>query len=70
MRVTMKASVSGSRNGVSWPKIGETVDLPDDEAAQLCAARIAEPAGEEEPEKAVVEDDTEKAAPRRKAPGK
>jgi len=70
VRVTMKAAVSGSRNGQSWPAIGETIDLPDEEAVHLVEAKIAEPAGEDESEKAVVEDDTEKATPRRKPASK
>lgn len=69
MRVTMKASVSGSRDGESWPKIGETVDLPDEEAIQLCAAGIAIPARDDE-EAAVVEDDTEKATTQKKPQGR
>jgi len=69
MRVTMKASVSGSRDGKSWPAIGETVDLPDEEAANLCTAGIAVPAREDE-EAAVVEDDTEKATTQKKPQGR
>ncbi|MFJ1765061.1 hypothetical protein ACIOD2_32370 [Amycolatopsis sp. NPDC088138] len=69
MRVTMKASVSGSRDGQSWPAIGETVDLPDEEAVHLCGAGIAAPAGDED-EAAVVEDDTEKATTQKKPQGR
>lgn len=54
MRVRMKAEVSGTRDGRSWPPRGETVELPDDEGAQLCASGIAEP---------VATDDTETATP-------
>lgn len=43
MKIRMKASLSGTRNGVDWPRAGETVELPDDEAAKLCAAGMAEP---------------------------
>ncbi|KPC73717.1 hypothetical protein ADL26_13375 [Thermoactinomyces vulgaris] len=44
MRVTMKVDLSGTRNGEPWPRRGETVDLPDEEAAQLCASGMAETA--------------------------
>ncbi len=50
----MKIWISGTRNGVPWPVPGETVDLPDIEAAKLCAQGSAVP---------VVEDKTEQAAP-------
>jgi hypothetical protein len=54
MRVKMKVQVSGTRDGLPWPDRGETVDLPDEEAAQLCAAGMAE----------TVKDTTEKAVPK------
>lgn len=54
MRVKMKADISGSRNGRPWPRRGESVDLPDQEAAQLCAGGMAEPvAAKAKPETAV-----------------
>lgn len=56
MKVRMKVGVSGSRNGQVWPPIGETMDLPDHEGAELCAANMAEP---------VKSDTTERAVPRR-----
>lgn len=56
MRVRMKIDVSGSRDGQPWPKRGETLDLPDDEGAKLCAAGMAEPVGD-------VSADVEKAIP-------
>jgi hypothetical protein len=43
MNIKMKAQLTGTRDGVSWPSPGETVDLPDHEAAKLCAAGLAEP---------------------------
>lgn len=39
----MKTKIAGSRNGVRWPEAGGVVDLPDGEAADLCAAGLAEP---------------------------
>ena len=58
MKIRMKIQLTGTRDGVRWPKVGEVVDLPDHEAARLCANGRAEP---------VVEDKTEKAVPRKKA---
>jgi hypothetical protein len=53
MRVAMKVDLSCTRNGQPWPKRGEAVDLPDEEAAQLCASGMAE----------TVKGATEKAVP-------
>lgn len=62
MRVKMKVGISGSRNGVDWPPLGEAVDLPDDEAAEMCANGMAEPVkAESKVEKATPEDKSEKA---------
>ena len=41
MRVTMNHLISGTRNGAPWPKRGESIDLPDAEAAQLIASGVA-----------------------------
>ena len=55
MKVTMRAEISGTRNGVDWPKKGGEIDLPDQEAADMCAAGLAEPvAAPEQPRKAVA----------------
>lgn len=43
MRVRMKIRIMGSRDGVRWPAIGGEVDLPDHEAAKMCASGFAEP---------------------------
>lgn len=32
MRVRLAQPMSGTRNGVPWPEVGSTVDLPEDEA--------------------------------------
>ncbi|HET7329160.1 MAG TPA: hypothetical protein VFJ14_17955 [Nocardioidaceae bacterium] len=45
MRVTMTTRVSGTRDGERWPPIGDTIDLPTDEAEALIDAGLAEPAG-------------------------
>jgi hypothetical protein len=61
MRVRMKTDVSGARDGEPWPPRGGTIELPDDEAAQLCASGMAEPVAEHKAaEKAVPADDAEK----------
>ena len=55
MKVEMKIRIAGSRNGVRWPEAGGVVDLPDGEAADLCAAGLAAPVAEKaKPEKAVA----------------
>jgi hypothetical protein len=35
MRVQMKTKIGGYRDGVEWPQIGGTIDVPDHEAAGL-----------------------------------
>ena len=43
MLVTMIGEISGARDGVPWPRIGESIDLPDDEAVLLIENRMAVP---------------------------
>lgn len=43
MKVRMKATISGTRDGQEWPSAGEVIDLPDLEAADLIHAQLAEP---------------------------
>lgn len=64
----MLVEVSGTRNGVPLPKprTGLTVDLPDDEAAEYCAAGLARPVAVDVVELAVAPD-AEKRAPARRA---
>jgi len=40
----MITRISGTRNSVKWPDQGETIDLPDDEAATLVELGLAVPA--------------------------
>ncbi len=47
MIVTMRRQISGTRDGVDWPAPGETIDVPDDEAAQLISLGHAVVPGEE-----------------------
>lgn len=48
MRVRMKVALSGSYNGEPWPRVGETADLPDDEAAHLLTAGLVTATDESE----------------------
>ncbi len=41
MLVRMTGDISGTRDGVRWPARGETVELPDQEAASLIAIGMA-----------------------------
>ncbi|MFD9225347.1 hypothetical protein ACFWDI_36305 [Streptomyces sp. NPDC060064] len=70
MRVRMKASLSGTRDGVDWPKAGGSIELPDDEAEHLVAAGLAVTDVAEEvlpaEENAAAPADEEKAVPARK----
>ena len=56
MKVRIKGDISGSRDGLPWPKRGETMELPDDEGASLCASGLAVPAAD-------TDDDVETAVP-------
>jgi hypothetical protein len=61
MKIRMKMTVSGLRNGVPWPPRGGVLDVPDVEGAALCAMGGAEPVAEADAdvEKAVPVDDAE-----------
>ncbi|MFE9886276.1 hypothetical protein [Streptomyces scopuliridis] len=50
MKVRMKITMSGTRNGEEWPPKGAAVDLPTGEAQHLVAAGIAEEVPDEAPE--------------------
>jgi hypothetical protein len=43
MRVKLLVHLTGTRNGVEWPGYHEEMELPDDEAASMVAAGLAEP---------------------------
>lgn len=75
MRVRMKVTISGTRDGQSWPERGGFVDLPDSEAEQLIASGLAaspddseDPEAEDREEHATVPGAPEKAAGRKPAP--
>ena len=42
MKVTMKVSMSGSRDGEDWPARGKLLECSATEADELCASGIAE----------------------------
>jgi hypothetical protein len=72
MRVRMKVTISGTRDGQPWPERGQSVDLPDSEAEQLVASGLATTddgdvdEGDGGEEHATVPGSPEKATPRRK----
>ncbi|MDV7220611.1 hypothetical protein [Streptomyces prunicolor] len=73
MRVRMKVTISGTRDGETWPERGGSVDLPDDEAEQMVAAGLAEEHDGDEAEGQAEENagnpaKPETATPRRKGP--
>jgi len=44
MKIKMRVSITGTRDGQEWPAAGETIDLPADEANALVDAGLAEAA--------------------------
>lgn len=48
MRVQMKTKIGGFRNGVEWPDIGGTIDVPDHEADGLIGNGYAVPLEQED----------------------
>jgi hypothetical protein len=44
MIVTMLRQLTGTRDGVEWPAPGESIDVPDNEAASLIGLGLAEAA--------------------------
>jgi hypothetical protein len=65
MKVRMKVSLSGTRNGQEWPPRGSVIELPDAEAIGYCESGMAEPVAtfKDDEEKAVVTDDAEERGP-------
>lgn len=62
MLTRMKVNMSGSRDGVDWPARGETVDLPDAEAAHMVASGLAEPVDDQPAEETATAPATEEKA--------
>ena len=44
MKVRLLVPISGSRDGVDWPGVSETIDLPEGEASSMIDAGLAEKA--------------------------
>ena len=55
VRMRMKMKISGTRNGVEWPDVGETIDLPLDEAEQYRKHGYCEVAKDENDKPVVTE---------------
>ena len=60
-KVEMVVQISGARDGVDWPAPGGTLDVPEQEAAELIANGFAR-----KPEGKSVKAEPEKATARRK----
>jgi hypothetical protein len=70
MRVRMKATLSGTRDGKDWPPVGGSVDLPDDEAAHLVTAGLAAPDDEQPPVEEATAPPAETSTPQRRKPSR
>lgn len=55
MRIRMKQTISGTRNGQEWPARGEIADIPTGEAQHLVASGIAEEVTDTEGQEPQVE---------------
>lgn len=49
MKIRMKVSISGTRDGEAWPEKGGVTDLPEGEAKHLVAIGLATEPTEDEP---------------------
>lgn len=54
MQIELRTEFTGTRDGVPWPKRGEVIDLPADEAVALLNAKHAVRVAADEPETASV----------------
>jgi hypothetical protein len=63
MNVTMKVQISGTRDGQDWPAPGTSIDLPDDEAAQLLALGLATEGSDDDHQPATDSDSAPAASP-------
>lgn len=67
MKIRMKVEISGTRGGQDWPKIGEVLEVGDEEGVQLCAGGMAEPVADLD---AGVETAVAPVAETRRGPGR
>jgi len=65
VKIRMKEQILGTRDGVAWPPAGGVVDLPEHEAARLCANGRATPIVEDRVEKAVAPEPEKRRGPGR-----
>lgn len=56
MNVTMRVQISGTRDGQDWPAPGASIDVPDDEAAQLLALGLATEGSDDDRQPATDDD--------------
>jgi hypothetical protein len=69
MRVKMKVDISGTRDGRPWPQRGEVVEVADQEGADLCAAKMAEPVVDDGVEVSTPPEPESRVAPPLSGPG-
>lgn len=70
MRVRMKVSLSGTRDGKDWPPVGGSVDLPGDEAAHLVSAGLAVPDDEQPAVEEATAPPAETSTPQQRKPAR
>lgn len=68
MKIRMTEQLTGTRNGIRWPKPGEEVELPEHEAAKLLKSGQAEPVVDSKEERATTPkpETRKRARPRKK----
>jgi len=62
MKVRMRLKISGTRGGEEWPDVGDTINVPESEAADLIRLGLAEATSTREA--AVAETTETTSAPR------
>lgn len=67
--VKMLTQISGMRDGVEWPAVGESIDVPSTEADDLVRMSLAAKVAPAKTERAIVEPKVETATVKR-APAK
>lgn len=60
--VRMLINITGARDGVPWPEVGGTIDVPDAEAENLVANGYAEPEESDAPKPKATRGRGKKAA--------
>jgi hypothetical protein len=70
MRIKMKMSVLGTFHEMENVKLGDVVDVPDDEGARYCKLGYAEPVAEMPRAETATAPEPEKRAPGARRPGR